>query len=307
MKKVVFVFHGKVKRRDKLFAQIQSVFGSGYGLEQCVTEKPDHALELAYLAVKNGATHIICVGGDGSLNEIANGVMKARAEGFEKNDLRIGLLPHGTGNDFARTIHVTPDITSLKQLVDKDSLINVDLGLVNYNNREQVNALRYFINITDVGIGGAIAQRLVNSSKIFGPTVTYQKAIITSLLSYSNQPVKVVADSFSHQGKVMNFIVANGKYFGAGLGIAPSANATDGKFAIVVLGEISIWDYLKNLGSVKKCIELDHPEVKYLEATEIKIESSAGPLPIDMDGEFIGYSPMQISMVPGALRFLAPL
>ena len=306
MKKVAFIFHGKVKGRDKLFAEIKNIFGAGYILEQLVTERANHGLELSYQAAKNGATHIICVGGDGSLNEVANGIMKAKAElpVSGQSDIYIGLLPKGTGNDFAKTIKVNFDITALKEFIDKDSYCEIDLGLTEYTNHENARATRYFINITDVGIGGSISQRLVNSSKILGPTLTYQKAIITELLLYKNQPLKVKADSFNHEGKVMNFIVANGKYFGAGLGIAPDAEPADGLFAIVILGGISIFDYLKNLGSVRKCKKIEHPEVQYLSASEVYIESSAGPLPIDMDGEFIGYSPMRVTIVPKALKFL---
>ena len=102
----------------------------------------------------------------------------------------------------------------------------------------------------------------------------------------------------------MNLVIANGKYFGSGLGIAPDADPADGQFSVVLIGEISMLDYLKNLGQVRKCEKIIHPELKYLSAKEISIEHVGEPLPIDMDGEFIGYSPMKISMVHNALKFI---
>lgn len=137
-----------------------------------------------------------------------------------------------------------------------------------------------------------------------GATLTYQRAILTTLLTYKNQPVRAKADGFTYEGSIMNFIVANGKYFGSGLGIAPDAVADDGEFSVVILGEISLTDYIKNLGSVQKCRKISHPGLHYKSAKEVFIDSPAGPLAIDMDGEFIGYSPMKVSITPAAVRFL---
>lgn len=306
MRHIAFIFHGKIKNREPLIADLETTFGASAILKTYVTERTGHSAELATLAVKEGCTHLICVGGDGSLNEVANGLMKAKISCSEEvwKSIRLGVLPLGTGNDFVKTVHAPTDVAGLKQVIENDTYETIDLGFVEYQSKEGEKQSRYFINITDVGMGGVVAEKLSYYSKWMGAALTYQRAILSTLLSYKHQPLKAVADSFTYEGSVMNFIVANGKYFGSGLGIAPDANPSDGKFSVVILGEISLLDYIKNLGEVKKCRKIIHPDLQYKSAKEVLVESSAAPLPIDMDGEFIGYSPMKVSVVPSAIRFL---
>ena len=244
------------------------------------------------------------MGGDGSLNEVINGVMRAHCNNL--NDIRIGLLPNGTGNDFARTMGVTPDVAVLKKWIEEDAYRVIDIGLTEYFDGNRLPVSRYFVNITDVGIGGAIAQRLANSSKVLGPTITYQKAILTALLTYKNQPVKIHADSFDYESDIMSLIIANGRFFGGGMGIAPDALPDDKLFSVVIVGKISILEYLMNLGKIKKSQKIVHPEIKYLTASQLLIESSTGPIPIDMDGEFVGYTPLKLKVVPAAIKFISP-
>lgn len=304
MKKIAFIAQGKIKHLNKHLAQIKQVFANQYETAFFTTERKAHAIELASQAVNNGFEYIICVGGDGSANEVANGIVSAKNR---PQNVFMGLLPMGTGNDFAKTMRVNNDLKALKQLIDHNHHQAIDLGLANYTDTNGKPASRYFINITDTGMGGIAAEKLNGYSKFWGSTLSFQRAIISTLLTYSNQQVEVKADSFTYNGSTLNFIIANGKYFGSGLGIAPHANPIDGEFAIVIAAEISIWDYLKNLGTVRKCKKVSHPQLMYKSAKTITIQSPDGPMPIDMDGEFIGYTPMEVSVIPGAIKFLSPL
>lgn len=305
MAAIAFIFHGRIKNRESEFKGLRNTFGS-HELKFYTTERPGHSVELAEQAIREGCTHIICAGGDGSLNEVANGVMNAREHltGEQWSRIRVGVLPMGTGNDFVKTVHAPKTEIGLKELILDDVYTTIDLGLVEYFTETGLQKKRYYINITDVGMGGVVAERLSRYSKWMGAQLTYQRAILSTLVTYKHQPVKVKADSFTYEGSIMNFIMANGKYFGSGLGIAPEAEVTDGLLSIVILGEISLLDYIKNLGTVKKCEKLVHPELEYKTAKELYIESPAGPLAIDMDGEFIGYSPMTVKVVPAAIRFI---
>lgn len=306
MPTIAFIFHGRISNHQCIFNGLQQTFGASHQLKSYVTENAGHSVMLAQQAVAEGCTHIVCVGGDGSLNEVANGLMKAKQTLSSDvwKIIRMGVLPMGTGNDFVKTVNAPKDAEGLKRLIESDSYKTIDLGLVEYFNKASEKQTRHFINITDVGMGGVVAERLSRYSKWMGATLTYQRAILTTLLTYKNQPIKAKANSFSYEGNIMNFIIANGKYFGSGLGIASDAVADDGEFSVVVLGEISLFDYIKNLGDVQKCRRISHPDLHYKTAKEVYIESPAGPLAIDMDGEFIGYSPMKVSVVSAAVRFL---
>ncbi len=306
MRHIAFILHGKIKHKEPLIDTLKSTFGDSASVNTYVTERVGHSAELAELAVKEGNTHIICVGGDGSLNEVANGLMKAKTSCTAEvwRNIHLGVLPMGTGNDFVKTLRVPTDIVGLKQAIERDSFKTIDLGLVEYQSKHGGKQSRYFINITDVGMGGVVAEKLSRYSKWMGAMLTYQRAILSTLLTYKNQPVSAVADGFTYEGSVMNFIIANGKYFGSGLGIAPDADPESGKFSVVILGEISLFDYLKNLGEVKKCRKITHPDLLYRSAKQVVVTSTAAPLPIDMDGEFIGYSPMKVEVVPSVLKFI---
>ena len=306
MKKIAFILHGKITGKQQLMNEVYSVFNGDYDISFFTTEHPGHSVELSAKATEQGFDYIICVGGDGSLNEVANGVMQAKNKSVGL-DVKVGVLPHGTGNDFIKTVKSPQDCAGLKKLIDLDSFKEIDLGLVRFNNPQGVASSRYFINITDVGMGGVVAEKLSRFSKALGPSMTYQMAILSTLVSYRHQPIKVVADGFNFEGKVMNMIVANGKYFGSGMGVAPDAEVDDAKFSLVMVGEISLIDYIRHIGTIKKCKKIEHPQVNYKSATEITIDSLTAPQAIDMDGEFIGYSPMHLKVVPKAIKFICPL
>lgn len=304
-KKIAFILHGKISNRQQLMNEVYSVFNDDNEVSFFTTEHQGHSTELAAKAAGHGFRYIICVGGDGSLNEVANGIMQAKSA--QPNlDIRLGIIPHGTGNDFVRTTHSPSDCLGLKKLIDVDSYKEIDLGFVQFKNPQGIDSSRYFINITDIGMGGVAAEKLNRFSKALGPAITYQAAILSTLISYRLQPIKAVADSFSFEGKVMNLIIANGKYFGSGMGVAPDAEVNDAKFSIVIVGEISLFDYFRHIGTIKQCKKIEHPQVSYKTASEITIDSLAAPQAIDMDGEFIGYSPMHLKVVPKAIRFICP-
>ena len=307
MKKIVFILHGKIKQQEQLIARLKSVFGEAYQPDFRITQRADHSVELAQNAIADGATHIICLGGDGSLNEVVNGVLRAADAGADISNVKVGLLPHGTGNDFARTMGVVNDSRLLKQWIDTDSYRTIDVGHTEYCDRHGKRANRYFVNITDVGIGGAIAHDLDSSSKMFGSMLTYQIAIIKALFTYKNKAVKVSADTFNYSKKIMSLVVANGRFFGGGMGVAPDARVDDKLFSVVIIGEISILEYLQNLGNIRKSKKIMHPELQYLSASQILIESAdTEALPVDMDGEFIGFTPIQMKVVPAAVNFICP-
>ncbi len=124
------------------------------------------------------------------------------------------------------------------------------------------------------------------------------------MLTYKRSYVKFNSDEFRWDGKTLSMVIANGKYFGSGLCIAPDALISDGKFSIVILGDVTILDYLKNIHKVKKGIKITHPEVFYKQSEEVEIIPVESVCPIDVDGEFIGYAPARFTVIKGRINFL---
>lgn len=303
MKRIAFIIHGKIKKKQKVVSALESTFLGNYKLSFFTSEYSGHAIDLSFRAAQEGFNYIICLGGDGSLNEVVNGVMQAK--NFNKElIIKVGVLPFGTGNDFIKTTRSPHTFSEMKKLIDEDVFKEIDLGLVQYKSKTGIDSKRYFINIADVGLGGVVVQKIGNYPKALGANISYLAAIFNTLLSYRNQPVKAIADGFTFEGKVKNFVVANGKYFGSGIGIAPDAEIDNGKLAMVILGEVSLIHFLKLSVIFKKCRKVIHPQIIYKTAEEITINSLSSPQPIDMDGEFIGYTPMNIKIQPRTLTFL---
>ena len=145
MNKISFIIHGKHRNSTSLISSIRSAFGNQYEAIFSFTEFMGHAIELSKEAAQSGSKYIIGVCGDGILNEIVNGVMLSG-----NKEVIVGLLPHGTGNDFAKTVGVTNDVALLRQMIELGSVRNLDLGLVNYKKEAGADAMRYFDNITDI-------------------------------------------------------------------------------------------------------------------------------------------------------------
>lgn len=301
MKTISFVLHGKLRQHHHLIAQINNTFQEEYQVVFYFTQHQGHAITLARQAAASQSEYVIATGGDGTLNEVVNGVLLS-----ENKSVITGLLPCGTGNDFAKTIQVSNRLNDLKKLITNQQVLEADAGFIQYQNENNETQSRYFINICDVGIGGSIAKKLAGSNRWLGAFLTFQKAIISTFLTYKHSVVKSKADDFIYEGKILSYIIANGKYFGGGMGIAPDALPDNGEFEIVLGADISLTDYLKNFFTIRQCQKVIHPQMKYFQAKNIAIES-ATPLPIDMDGEFIGYTPLTAKIAPKALRLLSPL
>ncbi len=308
MKKIALIVNGTIKNCEALAKNIESTLSVDFGdILVAFSEHLGHISSLTFDALAKGWNCIIIVGGDGSLNEGLNGFMQYKKQVNVFSNIQLGLLPYGSGNDFSRYFSISKDVKSLRNKIIQNQPIEIDVGAAYLKNDKDQNIERYFINIADAGLGGLAAQKL-ESGKFdsLNATVKYLYITISSILTYKKLRVKCSSKDFEWTGKMMSTVVANGKYFANGLGIAPDANLNDGTFEIVIIGDVTILDYAKNLGKIKKCKKVNHREIKYFRTSEIKIESVHGKsLPIQMDGELAGFGPVIFKCIPKAVHFIA--
>jgi len=300
--KIVFVVNNKNNRLAKVLPRLdQYCQQTNMGSVQFIsTLRKKHAIELAKQATENGCDYMIAVGGDGTLHEVINGVLQSNIPANEYP--AIGLLPHGSANDFARTARISNSIEELIELIQSNTTQKIDLGKIII---QQTQETRYFINIAGVGLGPEVVQNLEQSSSVLGPGFNYFKHIIKGFLSYVKKEVSCTSSTWQWKGKLLQMAVANGRYYGNAICTAPDAKLTDGQFQVVIFGDLSIWDYLKNLGNLKKGVKINLPQVSYHDANEVLLESndSCG---IEADGEYVGLAPATISVLPKAICFLMP-
>ncbi|PCH89738.1 MAG: hypothetical protein COB88_00450 [Flavobacteriales bacterium] len=304
MSSVAFIIKGSIRHIQGIRTRIREAAGERIDVTMHQTTRAGEAILLSERAIRDGANYVIAVGGDGMINEVVNGYMNAPEE--IRNKVSLGVFSSGKGNDYVKSLRVSGDLTELFALIKQDTTKLADLGLVEFIGLDGEETKRYFSNITDVGLAGYVTKNIDLNGVFINGFLTYQKAILQAFLTYKHIKVRLESAELNWEGSILSLIMAKGKFFGSGLCIAPHANIDDGKLGLVIIGNISLWDYLMNLGRVKKGIKLDHPEASYHTIGDCKITPLEGECPIDMDGEFIGFAPMKVRVISGAVRFLAP-
>jgi len=266
-----------------------------------VTSGPGDARAFARREALRGSQVIACVGGDGTLNEVVNGVMEQPAD-----DVAVAFFPFGTGCDFRRTLGIPKDFLRAVEIVAHGRKGTIDLGLLTYLDHENRPSTRYFHNVTSFGLGGEVDERVNRGSKEMGGFISFLKATLISLLLYKKKSIHMKVDGvFDETVVVWNIAVANGQYHGGGMRIAPEAKAQDGLFDVTIVGDLTLPEvcyhfpklYSGRIGEVKK--------VRMLKGRKIEAFSDQRVL-LDVDGEQPGRLPVKIEMVPGALKFVLP-
>lgn len=321
IKRIAFFVNSLMLGKQKTLTALHQTF-ENHLHDIFESQYPQHTIKLVADAVSSQRySHFIIIGGDGSMNEGLNGLLQGvrlsedlsvgveqRYDWSALQKLVVGLYPAGTGNDFARSIAAKPNFQYILDCIEQNKIRAIDIGYALFNNVENYRSERFFMNITDVGMGGAVAVKISQKSRWLSSKMFYNKAIIQTFLTYKKQNMLCYSEKEKiWEGKAMSIIGANANYFGGGLGIAPDVQLDSGMMQVVVLGNIDLWDYLINLPVVMKKRHIKHPQVFYHIVPEIIITPVDEDLPIDMDGEFVGYAPLLLRKLYRKLNFLTTL
>lgn len=302
MQSICFVVNSQKAKVDTLVTQIKSTFNDHYRLHFSYTSASRDAERLAFAAVQQGCSVVVAVGGDGTVNEVVNGLMQLSAE--QRSKVVVAVLPWGTGNDFARSIGATSSVSRLFDLLQKRNICRVDVGEVQYTQKNGLAAVRYFVNIGDIGIGPSTVMMVERLKRLMGPTLAFWIGGFCTILSRRTHEVSIESSSYRYRGKAMAVCLANGRYFGSGLGIAPHANISNGSLSVVVIGNVSIFTFLCLTGKLRRCEPIQHPEVHYGEITSCRILSDSFDCPLELDGEVLGTAPLEVRTIKGGVGFV---
>jgi diacylglycerol kinase (ATP) len=284
---------------DELSGRIR---GLGVEHEALMTHAPGDATRLAARAIDEGADTVVAVGGDGTINEVANGFF---SEGLDTSRAALGVLPMGTGGDFRRTVGIPEDFDGAVQLLRARNLRQIDAGRIAMKALDGADYTRYFVNIADAGIGGVVVERVNRTSKMLGGRVSFQYAAMMTLLTFKPPHVIVDSEEDSFQGAAQNVVVANCQYFGGSMHVAPVAIPDDGLFDIVVFGDIARFEALRSIGDIYKAKHVENPKVRGWRTRELRVSSEERVL-IDVDGEMCGTLPATFTVVPKAIQLVVP-
>ena len=247
--------------------------------------------------MEGGAGLVVAVGGDGTLNEVVNGVVGSTAE--------LATIPLGTGMDFGRTYGLPTRFDDAVRIAAGGTPRTIDAGLVHYRAWSGAEESRYFANVGSVGMSGAVAQRANGMSKALGGRATFFYALTRVFLAWENTEVTVRLDDAERRARMHDVIVANGAWHGGGMNLAPGALPDDGLFDVVLIGDVSKTDFLTTAPKIYKGRHVEHPKVEVLRSTRVEV-SADEHLPLEVEGEQPGTTPAVFEVVPGALRVRVP-
>lgn len=285
------------RRTAKKWPQIMRLLKSlGLRFEHDVTEAPGHAIELAKSAVKKGYKLVVSVGGDGTINEVVNGLHDSGSAA----EVTLGIVSTGTGSDYIRTLGIPRAYPEACQCLLNSKKLTVDVGVVEYSSGGQV-VKRLFVNFAGLGFDAEIVKATTQKFKILSSTPAYLLGLLTTLITYRNKKISLVVDGEALEQKICTVLMSNGKYGGGGMFAAPGADLTDGLLDVLTIGDLSKPDLLWSLPRVYRGTHLTHPKVTLKKAKEIEIKS-ASPMTIQADGELLGELPARFYILPAALN-----
>ena len=265
--------------------------------ETLFSERPGHLTELARSAVDGGATLVVAVGGDGTMNEVVNGIAG--------RDVDFATIPLGTGMDFGRTYGIPTKFEDAVRIALTGTPRTIDAGRVSFRTWGGEDAQRWYANVGSVGMSGAVAQRANGMSKAMGGKATFFYALTRVFFEWKNTEVTVNFDGQERRGRMHDVIVANGVWHGGGMKLAPDARSDDGLFDVVLIGDVGKLDFLTTAPKIYKGTYLSHPKVELLRSRTVAVDA-VEHLPIELDGEQVGTTPAIFEIVPGAVRVRVP-
>jgi YegS/Rv2252/BmrU family lipid kinase len=273
---------------------------SAHGLEgdTLFSEQPGHLRELALHAAEDGAALVVAVGGDGTVNEVASGI--AGIDGVE-----LAVIPRGTGVDFVRTYEIPSKLDAAVEVAVRGATREIDAGRVGYRAWSGEAEEGWFVNAAGVGMSGAVAKRTNESSKALGGKVSYLWSTVAVFARWRNTEVRVSVDDEIRGGRMHEVVVANGRYLGGGMMLTPEAEPDDGLFDVLLIGDINKADLARTLPKIYRGTHLPHPKAELLRGRTVSVDADV-PLPIQLDGEQPGTTPVRFEVVPRALRLRVP-
>jgi YegS/Rv2252/BmrU family lipid kinase len=257
------------------------------------------AVRIAEEEAKNGRNLIVAMGGDGTISEVSTGILRSG------RNPELGILPHGTGGDLRRSLDFPTDLAKAAQRLRNGESRSVDVGRLKYIDHEGKEAARYFVNTASFGMSGKVALKANRSSRRLGGKVTFAVASLQTTLTESNSEVFLQIDHEEKRRlKVVSVCIANGRFWGGGMKVAPGAKLNDGKFDVVIIGDFGLIEVLANsyrlyAGSHLKLEKVGFTRANHIEASPVNGNED---VLLEVDGETPGRLPATFELLPSALK-----
>ncbi len=269
-------------------------------------EKGDGA-NLARALLREGCDLVIAAGGDGTVNEVANGFLENDEQ--VRPEACLGVLSLGTGGDFRRTLGIEKGIDAAIETLASGAPLLMDVGKVSFQGHDGARQCRYFINIASFGIGGEAATRSRNSARRLGGRAAFLWATLRTTLGYRGKKVRLTLDAspLPREFLVTHVALGNGEYQGGGMHPCPKAILNDGLLDVTVIEYLNLFEIARDIHILysEDVFAYHHPKVHSFRAKSIQADSSE-PTHVEVDGEPLGRLPLEATILPAGLRVRVP-
>jgi len=261
------------------------------------TEKPCHATEITRQVIKEGTELVIGVGGDGTMNEIANGFFEDRQ--IINPEATLGIVPAGTGCDLTKSLNIPRGLGNALKVITEAPPVRMDVGRVRFKNHEGLDDERFFLNVADFGLGGEVVRR-VNQRRLERRASSYVRCLVTAMLQYRSKKVRIRVDGEDiPRDEYLIGAVANGRIFGKGMKIAPEARLDDGLFDSVLVRSLNFFEFCLHGWKLFNGSHLSHPKISLIRGRKVEAypEDDEEVL-LELDGEQLGRLPATFEILP---------
>ena len=293
--------NGRTARR---WPQLRPLLEAAVGpVDEVFTTGPGEGETLAAKGLADGYEAIASVGGDGTHSEVTNGFFKNLSGGSAPGEGACFIpITSGTGGDFRKTFGVDPGPEAAIAHLAGGAPRSIDVGVYSYVDREGRPGRRFFLNILSLGLGGLVDEKVNTTSKALGGKTSFFLGSLRALMAYRNVNIRLTLDGGELlERRTVTTALANGRFFGGGMMIAPDADPADGLLDVVVIGDLSKGAMSMLSGKIYKGLHVKHPAVEVFRARHVRVESDDQAL-LDVDGEPLGRCPIDVTILPGALK-----
>ncbi len=278
------------------------LFSAGIEYMSYFTESRGHAIDLTRKYIRSGFRKFIVVGGDGTLNEVVNGIFTQSYA--DPSSIVLGMIPVGTGNDWCRMFGIPGDYVKAVDMITKNSTFTQDVGKLEYFNGEGRSEIRYFVNIAGMGFDALVLERTNrDKEKGKGGPLLYFLNIFASLFSFKTTRTVIKFGDKTITPEVFSMVVAIGQYNGGGMKQAPEAIADDGLFDLTLIKPIGKFKVIRNVAKLRDGSFTKLPEVSNYKTSDLEIYSEP-ELYVETDGESLGHSPLRFSLIHRGLNII---
>jgi len=263
------------------------------------TTKKGQAIDFTGDAIEKGFRQIISVGGDGTLNEVVNGIFSQ--DKVSPGQVTIGMIPVGTGNDWGRMFGIPLVYEGAVKVIKERKTMLHDVGIVSYYSGSEQQK-RYFLNIAGLGFEALVVKK-TNRQKDKGKSnqALYFYNLVSSLLSYKITDAEILIDGKRNSAPIFSINIGNGRYCGGGMRQTPDAMPDDGLLDVTVIREMGRLEVIRSLKLLYDGTILSHPKVDGYRCKNVKVTSES-LIFIEADGESLGHTPAEFSIIPSGIN-----